>query len=921
MKKNDYRAKLAEEFARLLEEKHLDWKKEWQGLDVPLNAKTGKVYKGSNRFYLSMVAVKRGYKDPRWATFRQIQTEGWRLKNAKGQGVIIEYWFPYDMVEKKGLTWSQFYDLREQIGERYQLLTNYFVVFNASLIDGITPYERHTEDVRVDELVNRLSRNMQVSIVNDGGDRAYYRLDEDRIHLPVPESFYSTYAYNSTALHELTHATGAEHRLNRNLSGAFGSPEYAFEELVAEISSCFMSSYLQIDQDQSHIENHKAYVQNWISAIHDQPEILFRAIQQAEKAATYMEYKAELIPEEVYIKTNQSAPKVSVVAPEQIRDTYQSIMLQAEEKIYHLDSETYLYLQTSDEGFDYTFYDRHFRLMDGGRLDRMDLPIEAARDEIIKFHNISPDQIEEIPGDEYEKLRGMVDGEPVVTVTFTESNYLEEGKQLPFSEADRLFEETDRKTRQFYGTEGRYDKTYFKIEYMKQGRLRTYEGRQDMGDLEGSLTDHILSHASYYRNDPDYQSYLLSRGEQSRNEANAIYDNTIHDFIPFLNLHKNLSEIEQNALQSKESILNDRAIIGNPEKRTLDYYDAMLMYVRESRMELNSAAAPNLPDPPELEDYIDRDLEEYKKQLEEEIQREAASYGITVEEYASNGYEPLQSKALMDLTKQGIEQLHADNKYFEDILTVQEYEKSIGREESVLVRSSTEELEKYAGRCEKYLKWGQEVDQCLAGEIQKRNALKVGETPELMIQAGCRALPMHMTQRHLKNIMRNKDDSQPHYHGLTLEEIKRIPEEMEQPAVILQSPSREDSLVIILGYREKDGSPILVSLVPEGEATYNLQRIQSNFITSVYGKEHVREYVERSIEKRQLIYMNKEKSQELALLPLQLRQDHLAPAFDCIIRRINTDVKAVDATLEKMEMDRPQNTRQKTVEKEAAPKL
>ena len=269
MTQKEYRQKLAEEFVHLLEEKDLEWKKEWTGRDGPFNAKSCKAYKGSNRFYLSLIAAARKYKDPRWATFRQIQDAGWSLKNAKGQGVKIEYWYPYDLEKKKSITWQEFRESGEGIGNRYHLYAKYFVVFNAELIDGIPPYERETPNVAVDELVSRLSANMEVEIRNDGGGQAFYSVSDDMIHLPRQSDFTSTYAYNSTALHELTHATGARHRLNRNINNIFGSQEYAFEELVAEISSCFMSSYLQTGQDEQHIENHKAYVQDWIKVIRE----------------------------------------------------------------------------------------------------------------------------------------------------------------------------------------------------------------------------------------------------------------------------------------------------------------------------------------------------------------------------------------------------------------------------------------------------------------------------------------------------------------------------------------------------------------------------------------------------------------------------------------------------------------------------
>lgn len=303
MNTKEYRALLAESFVNVLQEKQLDWKKEWngRGKNTPMNGVTNHRYKGINRFRLSMISMLRGYEDPRWCTFTQIKNEGWKLNNAKGQGLQVEYWFPYDTEERRSLTWKEFRALDEEFGEKYVLRATYKTVFNADLIEGIPPLpEPEQYDISPDILVDRLSESMGVEIINNGEDRAFYRPSEDTIHLPLPEFFYTEYAYASTALHELAHATGAAHRLNRNMSGGFGSPEYAFEELIAEISSCFMSANLHAEQTKEHIDNHKAYVQSWIKAIQENPEVLVKAVQEAEKTASYMEYKAGLIQQEEY---------------------------------------------------------------------------------------------------------------------------------------------------------------------------------------------------------------------------------------------------------------------------------------------------------------------------------------------------------------------------------------------------------------------------------------------------------------------------------------------------------------------------------------------------------------------------------------------------------------------------------------------
>ena len=108
---------------------------------------------------------------------------------------------------------------------------------------------------------------------------------------------------NSTALHELAHSTGHVSRLNRNINNEFGSVEYAYEELIAELSSCFMSVDLHTDQLPEHVENHKAYVQSWLQMLKEDPEILFKAIKEAQATSNYMDYKAGLMSEHDYQKT------------------------------------------------------------------------------------------------------------------------------------------------------------------------------------------------------------------------------------------------------------------------------------------------------------------------------------------------------------------------------------------------------------------------------------------------------------------------------------------------------------------------------------------------------------------------------------------------------------------------------------------
>lgn len=315
----EFRKNIADTFIKALSEKQLDWKKNWSGgaMERPVNAITGKGYKGLNWISLmlnNMDAVDKGMvSDNRWATFKQIQDKGWKVRKG-ARGCKVEYWQPYDFKQKKPLSWEEFVkatkdpDRREEVGA----IAKYYVVFNGRDIEGIPELEAAKERTVVsDDIIQKISVGMQVEIKNDGGSRAFYRPSEDCIHVPTAEAFYSTYDYNTTVLHELSHATGAEHRLNRNIKNAFGSLEYAYEELVAEISACFMGEHLQIEQTKEHLENHKAYVQSWIEEITEKPEVLVRAIRDAGNAANLLEYHAGILTKEEYQKSLQESREVS----------------------------------------------------------------------------------------------------------------------------------------------------------------------------------------------------------------------------------------------------------------------------------------------------------------------------------------------------------------------------------------------------------------------------------------------------------------------------------------------------------------------------------------------------------------------------------------------------------------------------------
>ena len=225
--------------------------------------------------------------------------------------------------------------------------------------------------------------------------------------------------------------------------------------------------------------------------------------------------------------------------------------------------------------------------------------------------------------------------EPVVTILWSESPHLKDGQQMPLHEAEAVFKELDsarRHDREQPGYTGHwYDKTKFRIDFTMQGQPDSYEGRQDFGDGDGSLIQHIRGYHEYYAQDESWKNHVLHHeGPEAWEADKAQRDMLLHEFIPYMELHCNLAAMEQEArrpLRSGETL--------TPEQTA--YFNAVLDYVKECRPLLNQGQY-NLPEPPQLADF-DQSLQDYKKQIEAELEQEAAAAGLTVEEYVASDYE------------------------------------------------------------------------------------------------------------------------------------------------------------------------------------------------------------------------------------------------------------------------------------------
>jgi antirestriction protein ArdC len=277
------------------------WQKPWTPSPVsamPLhNPVTDRPYLGSlNTFTLFVESAIRGYEDPRWLGYRQARAEGWQVR--KGESASHIY-VPVQ-IKTKGEDGEPVTERDPDTGEEKPRLFQAFKsvpVFNAEQIDGIpelAPERTAEASLPRSQELDAIAEAMGVRIVTTA-DRAFYSSQVDRIGLPARSAFADQGGYDSTKAHELAHATGHASRLDRPLGNRFGTPAYAFEELVAEAAAYTLCRSLGLpytgenpDMDR---EQSATYLAGWSSQLDG--DALAKALDKAVTAAGYLQRALE----------------------------------------------------------------------------------------------------------------------------------------------------------------------------------------------------------------------------------------------------------------------------------------------------------------------------------------------------------------------------------------------------------------------------------------------------------------------------------------------------------------------------------------------------------------------------------------------------------------------------------------------------
>lgn len=288
-RQQDYAGQIAAELIGMIRAGTAPWQRPWQPTqdnDLPFNHTTGKAYGGSNILTLMM----RPYTDPRWMTYKQAQSVGAQVRKGERGTTLFKLVTHSEQVKKdrhgQVVKDAEGHPVKERIALEQPYLSS-FSVFNAQQIEGLPEWQQQPVSAlwAEDNIAETLLAASGAVIEHQAGNRAYYSPGQDKIVLPHQHQFASQGDYYAVALHELGHWSGHESRLSRDLSGRFGSAEYAKEELRAEIASMMLTRQLGLAHKP---ERHAAYVESWVSVLQDDPMEILRASRDAQKIQHYI---------------------------------------------------------------------------------------------------------------------------------------------------------------------------------------------------------------------------------------------------------------------------------------------------------------------------------------------------------------------------------------------------------------------------------------------------------------------------------------------------------------------------------------------------------------------------------------------------------------------------------------------------------
>lgn len=278
----DVYSRITAEIVAAIETGAGQWRAPWfhNGTDIarPTNVASGKRYRGINTLALWVAGLSAGYGDGLWCTYKQWQAAGAQVRKGERSTTVV-LWREIEASRQHGKD-------TDDDGDHRPMFARAFSVFNVAQVDG---YERSVVPILPDE--ERLA-HAEAFIANlgvrtlFGGSEAYYQPASDTVFMPDFASFRDPASFYGVWLHENGHASGTKQRLDRDLSGRFGTAAYAAEECCVEILSGLILADLGIAHHPR--PDHAAYIASWLKVLKDDPRAIFTAASKAQQAADWM---------------------------------------------------------------------------------------------------------------------------------------------------------------------------------------------------------------------------------------------------------------------------------------------------------------------------------------------------------------------------------------------------------------------------------------------------------------------------------------------------------------------------------------------------------------------------------------------------------------------------------------------------------
>ena len=316
-------------FAEMMIEKiesiNEDWRKPWfteGALQWPRNL-SGREYNGMNAFMLMLHCEKEGYKIPRFCTFDCVQRmnkpgkDGQELprvsvlRGEKSFPVMLTTFTCIHKETKEKIKYDDYKNLSEDEKKEYNVYPRMqvFRVFNVQQTnlrearpelweklekENGRPEVKAGEQFDFEPVDRMISENLWICPIRPmHQDSAYYSITKNEIVVPEKRQFKDGEAFYGTLFHEMTHSTGAKGVLDRLEPTAFGSKEYAREELVAELGSALVSQRYGMTK---HIkEDSCAYLKSWLDSLKESPQFIKTTLMDVKKASSIITQKVDRI--------------------------------------------------------------------------------------------------------------------------------------------------------------------------------------------------------------------------------------------------------------------------------------------------------------------------------------------------------------------------------------------------------------------------------------------------------------------------------------------------------------------------------------------------------------------------------------------------------------------------------------------------